>query len=136
MTTVEKSMKDFLENVQFETEFYDVYSEDELYELSEDFLKSYDISLQSECDYRNDQNEDGHYYCDLASERADGQVDIYNYELRKKAGKFSEFIEEALSEFGYNKKRGIIGTFQMGQYLYYSRLSGYLLNELGSYMDG
>lgn len=134
MTTEKKSMQDFLDQLEFDTEFYDVYSTNELTELAKDFMESYDIELHTDCDYRNDQNESGHYYCDLASERADGHMDIYNYELRKNAGKFSEFIEEAMSEFGYDKSRGLIGIFQLGQYLYYSRLSWYILNELVDYM--
>ena len=136
MTTRKKSLNDFLENLNFGIEFYDVYGDDELYELAEDFIKSYEIQLQNDCDYWNSQNDDGHYYCDLASEQADAQVDIYNYELRKKAGVFSEFIEEALCEFGYDKTRGIIGTFQLGQDLYYSRVSGHILSELGKYVSG
>lgn len=51
------------------------------------------------CDYRNDKNQSGHYYCDLANEWADSQVDIYNSDLWEKAPTFQWWIEDALNEF-------------------------------------
>ncbi len=137
MTYQKKNIKNFLEQLEFEDDFYDAYYFDaELQELAQDFLESYDISCKKDCDYRNDQNDEGHYYCDLSTERSDSKVDIYNANLRKTASNFEYFIQDALEEFGYDKKRGIIGTFQMGQYLYYSRFSAYVLNQLETYMSG
>jgi hypothetical protein len=135
MTYQEKNLTSFLDQLAFDDDFYDVYYSDEtLQELAKDFLDTYAIPFDENCDYRNGQNDEGNYYCDMASERADSQVDIYNARLRKTAPDFQYFIQEALEEFGYDQKRGIIGTFQMGQYLYYSRFAGYVLNQLETYM--
>ena len=71
MTYFEKSIENFLEQLEFDTDFYDVLTTSELLEFAKDFLSSYDIEMTEGCDYRNDQNQNGHYYCDLASEFAD-----------------------------------------------------------------
>ena len=123
MTYFEKTTTNFLKQLEFEIDYYDVYSKEELTEQARYFLDAYEITINENCDYRNDQNEDGHYYCDVASEWADSMVDIYNSDLWEKAPKFQWWIQDAIDEFDYDKKRGIIGLFQMGQYLYYSRFA-------------
>ena len=98
MTYFEKSIEYFLEKLAFDSDFYDVYSHSQLLEYAQDFIQSYEINIV-EGDYRNDQNKEGHYYCDLASEWADSQVDIYNSDLWEKAPKFQWWIEEAINDF-------------------------------------
>ena len=98
MIYFEKSIEYFLEKLAFDSDFYDVYSHSQLLEYAQDFIQSYEINIV-EGDYRNDQNEEGHYYCDLASEWADSQVDIYNSDLWEKAPKFQWWIEEAINDF-------------------------------------
>lgn len=98
MTSFEKSIENFLEQLAFDSDFYDVYSHSQLLEYAQDFLQSYNINIV-ESDYRNDQNQDGNYYCDLASEWADSQVDIYNSDLWEKAPKFQWWIEDAINDF-------------------------------------
>jgi hypothetical protein len=88
MTYFEKSIENFIKQLEFDTDFYDVLTTCELLEFTKDFLSNYDIEIIEGCDYRNDQNKDGHYYCDLASEFADSMVDIYNSDLWGKAPKF------------------------------------------------
>lgn len=123
MTYFEKSIENFLNQLEFDVDFYDVLTSSELLENAKDFLSSYDIEITEGCDYRNDKNDSGRYYCDVASERADSQVDIYNSDLWEKASKFQCWIEEAISSFWSDKPQNLINVFQMGQYLYYSQLS-------------
>lgn len=99
MTYFEKSIENFLEQLEFDSDFYGVLTNSELLEFAKDFLSSYDIEIIEGCDYRNDQNQSGHYCCDLASEWADSQVDIYNSDLWEKAPKFQLWNEDALNEF-------------------------------------
>ncbi|MBB4807084.1 hypothetical protein HNP38_002388 [Chryseobacterium defluvii] len=99
MTYFEKTTENFLKQLQFDADFYDVYSKEELLQHADYFLDTYDIKLKDDCDYRNEQNENGHYFCDLASERADSMTDIYHSLLWKNAYKFHDFIDEAIDEF-------------------------------------
>lgn len=99
MTYPRKSIEAFLEQLAFDTDFYDVLTTSELFEFAKDFLSSYDIIITEGCDYRNDKNKDGNYYCDLASEYADRQVDVYYGSLWEKAPKFQWWTEDALNEF-------------------------------------
>jgi len=55
-------------------------------------------NTKESCDFWNDKNDNANYYCDLSSEWADNQVDIYNHDLWEKAKDFSEWTEQALSE--------------------------------------
>jgi len=98
MTYFEKSTENFLKQLVFDSDFYDVYSYSQLLEYAQDFIQSYNINIV-ESDYRNDQTDNGHYYCDLASEWADSQVDIYNSDLWEKAPKFQWWIEDAINDF-------------------------------------
>ena len=80
-------------------DFYDVLSGPQLMDYTRDFISSYDIVIAEGCDYRNDKNDSGRYYCDIASERADSQIDIYDCDLWEKAPKFQCRIEDAINEF-------------------------------------
>jgi len=100
MTYPRKSIAHFLdEHLTFDTDFYDVLTTSELLEFTKEFLSNYNIEITEDCDYRNDQNKDGNYYCDLASEYADRQVDVYYGSLWEKAPKFQWWIDDALNEF-------------------------------------
>ena len=58
MTYSEKSTENFLKQLEFDTDFYDVLTTSELLEFTKDFLSSYDIEITEGCDYRNDQNQE------------------------------------------------------------------------------
>lgn len=103
MTYTEKTIENFLGELHFDDDFY-IDLEDSPICFATDFLESYSIDVETDCDYRNDQNEDGHYYCDLASERADSQVEIYYNDLWKSAPKFQDYINDGLEQFDYDKK--------------------------------
>ena len=133
MTYFEKSIENFLHQLEFDADFYNVFYTSDLQDLAKDFLSSYDIEITEGCDYRNDKTQNGRYYCDIASERADSQVDIYNCDLWKKAPDFQYWIEDAINDFWFDKSRGMIGLFQMGQYLYYSQFSWFILDKLADY---
>jgi len=53
---------------------------------------AYDFTLKLPNDTKN-------WYCYLASEWADSQVDIYNSDLWEKAPKFQWWIEDAINDF-------------------------------------
>ncbi len=99
MTYFEKSTENFLKQLEFDTDFYDVHTQQELLQYTADFLDEYDIEIKEGCDYRNDQSENRWSYCDLASERAQSMVDIYHSDLRENAKRFQYFIEEAINDF-------------------------------------
>ena len=135
MTYFEKSIENFLNQLEFDVDFYDVLSGSQLMDYTRDFISSYDIEITEGCDYRNDKNDSGRYYCDIASERADSQIDIYNSDLWEKAPKFQCRIEEAINSFWFDKSNWLTHLFQMGQYLYYSQLSWYVLDKLAEYVN-
>lgn len=60
------------------------------------------------------------YICDGISEKADGFIDIYNYDLIEWAKSHISEIDEAADELG--KPDSFIGYIQQGQFLYYERL--------------
>lgn len=72
---------------------------------------------------------------DALHEWADNNVDIYNYHLYRKAAIFSEYIEDALAEFGYDEKKGLVGILSMGQYFFYESLGREILQQLENYLD-
>lgn len=57
--------------------------------------------------------------CDIITELADSEVDIYNSDLLKWAGDNSSYIDDAINEFG-TEKTDFYKIIQMGQYLYYN----------------
>lgn len=58
MTYPRKSIENFLEQLAFDTDFYDVLTSSELLEFTKDFLSNYNIEITEGCDYRNDQNKE------------------------------------------------------------------------------
>ena len=50
MTYFEKSIENFLEQLAFDSDFYDVYSHSQLLEYAQDFIQSYEISIEEGCD--------------------------------------------------------------------------------------
>ena len=89
------------------------------------------------CDFWNDQDKDGHYFCDWCSQIADSQVDIYYYQLWDKAKIFQDWIEEAGSAGLWNentiKDRGLEGVFMAGQYEFYHTAYAQILGALEKY---
>lgn len=129
-----KTTESFLKQLQFDADFYDVYSKEELLQHADYLLDACDITIKEGCDYWIDQNENEHYYCDLASEWAGSMIDIYHSDLWEKAPKFQCYIEEAINDFWFDKSRSLTDIFEMGQYLYYDWLAGYVLNQLTDYV--
>ena len=72
---------------------------------------------------------------DLVTEWADGQVDIYNYTLYQKAAIFASYTEDALAEYGYDEKTGLIGILISGQYFFYEQLGNEIIAQLEKYLD-
>lgn len=61
---------------------------------------------------------DNGYISDVIQEIADNGVDIYNYALWDWAKDNSEYVEDAIDEFGWDSKNStLIQLFQMSQYL-------------------
>ena len=77
------------------------------------FFEDYAITIQKDCDYWNDTNEDGDYYCDLANEWADDMVEIYHHKVRKNAFQYRYFTQEALSYFGLSNDIDITELLRM-----------------------
>lgn len=62
------------------------------------------------------------YICDIISQVADNNVDIYNYDLWEWAKDNENYIEEAIANFGIDSKNfNLIKLFQMGQYQFYEQ---------------
>lgn len=65
------------------------------------------------------------YICDIITEIADNNVDIYNYDLMEWAKGNTSYIEEALDEFGTptdnNGRADFMRIVQQGQYYYNER---------------
>lgn len=110
------------------------------------FLSDYGVEAEDLREYKeqnndfwNDGDKDGRCWCDIAQEQADGVCSIYNYTLWQEAPILSDYIEEALNEFGFEgcgvKERGIIGIFQMGQYHFYSGFYNEVLSNIKKYVD-
>ncbi len=137
-TTIDTSYNHLIDKIyeNIDTDCFGVISDERI--TIENFLqycgieKIKDIQeyIKEKNDFWDDKTKDGRYWCDIASEWADNEVDIYNQDLFETAWQFSEWIEEALEEFGFDKKRGLIGVLQAGQYLFYSRLASEILSIL------
>lgn len=65
------------------------------------------------------------YICDIISEIADNEIDIYTYNLLEWAKGNYSYIEDAIDELGTpTDSRGradFIGMIQQGQYIYYTQ---------------
>ena len=86
-------------------------------ELRKD-LVYYDVQQQF-CEYDNG------YICDIISEIADRNIDIYNCDLFEWAKKHWEEIDYACQEFGMPDSKDtniIIKLIQQGQFYYYEQL--------------
>lgn len=78
-------------------------------DLSVDFSSDYDLQTSS-------------YFCDLFTEYADSQVDIYTSDLFEWAKYNYEYIEEAVAEFGIDSRNfDFLGVLKSGQFLYNER---------------
>lgn len=84
---------------------------------------------------------DNGYICDIISEIADNQVDIYNSDLKEWASSHFEEIANAISEFGWDGcGKDLYKAVQIAQYTeneneIYSELSESLENFALSYME-
>ena len=94
--------------------------------------KDWNIELDDNSDFRNDKNSDWRYFCDLTSEWADSQVDIYYHSLRKNAYAFKSYTEDAVSNVGVPDiaKDGIEKLFMYWEYEFYNQLANWVLNTL------
>lgn len=96
-------------------------------------------NLESNGDCLTDYNSG--YICDIISEIADSQVDIYDSDLREWANGHFEKIANAISEFGWDGcGKDLYKAVQMAQYMeneeeIYSELSESLENFALSYME-
>lgn len=136
-------IKDFLTEMSFDSELYIWWHED-LVDLAKEFITEYiacDVKdlkeyKENDCDFWNDKDANWHYFCDMSSEWADSQVDIYHNKLWTSAENYSWFTEEWLENTGGDLgDRGMIGALQWGQYTYFSQLANQVLNELREYID-
>jgi hypothetical protein len=109
----------------------------------DDFFDSYELLSENEPldeaakrDYWNDQTPRGNYYCDVASEWADSQVNIYYSDLWAQAKEFREWTERAFEE-GYidptSKDFTLEEAFQAGEYLFYLDLANSVFNSINEY---
>ena len=73
-------------------------------------------------------------YYDLSHEQADSYVDIYNYDLHKKALYFRFYTEDAISEF-WSEEKDIIKIYQLGQYYFYNHFFNQIINWIESYLN-
>ena len=87
-------------------------------------------------DFWNDQNLNWHYFCDLISERADSEVDIYNDNLWESAPIFREYSERAIEEWMIDTKNvDLIKIFQVWQYMFYNELWNNILNKCEEFFN-
>ena len=85
-----------------------------IYDTIADIKKThkYDyVCIDSLCDYSNEHE----YICDVISNIADNEVDIYNYDLCEWFKNNWELVDDAIAEFG--KSESIMKDIQMAQYL-------------------
>ena len=73
---------------------------------------------------------------DFINELSDSKIDLYNYDLRKWAVDNYACIENAVDEFGIDKKSfDFHKLIMMGQYSAYSNEFNYLKHEFLNYLD-
>lgn len=136
-------------------EFDDIFREDDksayecITEAINDFLQyvgvtptNYPQYLENRNDFHNDQNDQGAYFCDLAHEWADNQVDIYYCDIWSNAGRFQHFSEEYCFQFGSEcasqaiKDGGVSRLLQQIQYTAYSNFAYRVLSLLNDDREG
>ena len=131
MKTTTKTLTGFYQWLIFDDEFEYLWSK----ALVANFFEDYNITILKDCDYWNDTNKDGDYYCDLANEWADSMVEIYDHEVRKNAFKYRYFTQEVFSGFWVSNDISITELLRMWEYLFYSRLAEYALHQLKEYVS-
>jgi hypothetical protein len=101
------------------------YIEDALNQIEN--YNSHDLSDLSSIDF--DYTRDT-----IANEYADGETEIYNYYLWKHAPILSDYIEDAMNEYGNAeeviKTRGFIGLITQGEYYFYSQFINEIIDAL------
>ena len=76
-----------------------------LNDISKDFASDYNINTSN-------------FLCDMFTEYADSQVDLYNYDLVEWFKDNYEYVEQAVAEFGVDERNfDIFRLLQSGQYL-------------------
>ena len=73
----------------------------------------------------------------IRNEYTDGQIEIYNYWLWKHAPILSDYIEDAMNEYGITdiKDGGLIKLFQYGEGYFYNQFFFEVLNALKEYHE-
>lgn len=61
------------------------------------------------------------YICDIITEIADSNVDIYTADLMKWNADNYSYVDDAMQEFGVPSEFDMVRAIQMGQYLCYER---------------
>lgn len=81
------------------------------------------------------------YVCDCISQLADNNVSIYNYDLLEWVRNNSEYVEQAVAEFGIDERNfDFFGLLRQGQYMQitdelYSNLDDILINWIINYIE-
>lgn len=108
-----EKIKQYLEDVKDYVEENGGQLKARMNDISIDLANDYDIT--SSC-----------YLCDMFTEYADGQVDLYNYDLLEWAKEHYDYVEQAIDEFGVAKdgdgRANLMRTIQSGQMIYYENL--------------
>ena len=73
----------------------------------------------------------------VRNEYTDGEIEIYNYYLWKHAPILSDYIEDAISEYGITdlKDGGLIKLFQYGEGYFYDSFFFEVINALKAYHE-
>lgn len=81
------------------------------------------------------------YICDCISELADNNVDIYNYNLLEWVRNNSEYVEQAVTDFGIDERNfDFFGLLRQGQYVQiteelYNNLDDIITNWIINYIE-
>ena len=133
MTTT-KTLVNFYAQLVFEDTFLKVTSKEKLLEMTQELLEENDISIPQKNNHTQTIISQDEAF-DRVHERADSMVDVYNYDLWKKAFSFREFVDETIEEFGMEQCDGILGLLRLGQYQFYNRLGNYILQQFYEYTE-
>lgn len=127
------------------TDIYDILNKENTYSMESRKNQGFEISEKEKNETRSQvvqgyiidflerytlEDETADSLRDSIWEYADWQVDIYNYDLWKKAEMYSEYIENYIDEFDFDKTRGIIWVFQGWQYLFWHALAYEIVDAL------
>ena len=134
-----ENMQQLCEQVRdgLDAQYFEIISHDDMPEHIKELLDYIGISnredweqIENDCDFMSDENKDGKYYSDLATEWADNLVDIYYSDLWATAKDFQPWTEEAFKEWLIDlQAKGFYleKIFSAGQYHYYSSLASEIL---------